>query len=651
MTTTPAPVDRVCRCLAFPPQPEPTTPAPTPSPTPPPGEPTCWNTTTLCKVYDRYPELCGLSATHSLYYGVDASVSCCVCGGGTLSTENLTAVSPQTCNSWKWADVDGADCVSTNCEDGRTYDCLGADSGSSCCGCRGGYGPRQCNGFPGWYDSIGQTCEVYRRGNMCDASRFYADAMNVSAQEACCHCGGGQRSGDCVSVDGWTDMYGNGCTVYLDVLGGFCDLSRRFSSNVSGLSSMEACCHCYGIPAIDSPSSPYPELPSEPLPGSSPNPNIFPDDIMQRYVVTYGPVGTNGSLCQEMCGPRQFMADVEELSSIIDSYAVVPSTTPAPTPTPTPAPTPTPTPAPTPTPTPAPSPPPEGLPEIEFPSTSSPPPLNYSTESPPPLNSTEFSPPPEYPTESPPPVNFPTSTPPGSAGFLWLLDAMDSSLPFTWMPKEDRQSVLTTLLTVLPGSNLEQTCSVCYPLSTPPPLPNVSSPVPLPPDDNNTGVPHNDSDFPYDFPGPLTSPVNNYTESPYNNSTESPYNNSESPTPPPTPLFNYSNFTFDVPESSPIYDDKDFPLHVPESSPIYAYNTSNTSIPKISTTTPPPLPMIKNATISNASNSTPVPIRKPCVDPNKKCPAQGRAIIDCICSCPAPKAMLKRIVSCCPLSM
>ena len=54
-------------------------------------------------------------------------------------------------------------------------------------------------------------------------------------------------------------MYGHGCDAYVDLLGGFCDVSGRFS-NASNVSSMEACCHCGGGDTVTAPmvSSPPP---------------------------------------------------------------------------------------------------------------------------------------------------------------------------------------------------------------------------------------------------------------------------------------------------------------------------------------------------------------------------------------------------------
>jgi len=104
----------------------------------------------------------------------------------------------------------------------------------------------------GWYDIEGlkYDCTWYERDGMCAkyGDKQYYARFGKTANEACCSCGGGRNAGDtktCEDADGWYDKdgpryncgwytEGNNCMEYGSEEGKFC------------LSANEACCACGG---------------------------------------------------------------------------------------------------------------------------------------------------------------------------------------------------------------------------------------------------------------------------------------------------------------------------------------------------------------------------------------------------------------------
>lgn len=95
----------------------------------------------------------------------------------------------------------------------------------------------------GWTDSGGDGCDWYSTGWRCFVSDLYADENGVSANEACCECGGG-ASANCVDDTEWVDSTGDGCDWYAEgVLR--CQLFGGGFEN-DGLTAQDACCVCQG---------------------------------------------------------------------------------------------------------------------------------------------------------------------------------------------------------------------------------------------------------------------------------------------------------------------------------------------------------------------------------------------------------------------
>ncbi len=181
-----------------------------------------------CQVHgDNYPD----------EYGITANIACCACSGGsTGSVPTTTAPVPALAPSPSpiigdicsdsppgWHDSGGSffDCewydLSNSCEwyGDNFADDYGITANIACCACGGGStgsiptpvnpptpapSPTHVNGDvcsnspPGWYDSGGSTydCEWYAQSNKCEwFGDDYADDNGITANIACCACGGG----------------------------------------------------------------------------------------------------------------------------------------------------------------------------------------------------------------------------------------------------------------------------------------------------------------------------------------------------------------------------------------------------------------------------------------------------------------------------
>jgi hypothetical protein len=162
--------------------------------------------------------------------GVTANQACCVCGGGK-DTSNPSPVSTPTsspvaipltssptstpvfCTNFPsgWSDITGPnfDCEyyaqDDNCAKfGDDFENIGATANQACCVCGGGKdtsnpsptsSPVFCTDSPpGWSDSTGPNydCEYYAVNNNCAKFGDMYEVNGVTANQACCVCGGGE---------------------------------------------------------------------------------------------------------------------------------------------------------------------------------------------------------------------------------------------------------------------------------------------------------------------------------------------------------------------------------------------------------------------------------------------------------------------------
>ncbi|KAL7469316.1 hypothetical protein ACHAXS_009583 [Conticribra weissflogii] len=177
-----------------------------------------------------------------------------------------------------WYDILGRNCAwygedPTNCDVyGNQYKNFGKTAQSACCVCGGQqFGERidnvanspvseeskTCWDQPNWYDSTGDGCGWYERGNNCESygSQFPSYREGLTANEACCVCGGGLSSSppasDAPLVPGCSDSPFNWATD----LGIGCEWYGREERNcvefgdkvgTGGKTANEVCCACRG---------------------------------------------------------------------------------------------------------------------------------------------------------------------------------------------------------------------------------------------------------------------------------------------------------------------------------------------------------------------------------------------------------------------
>mmetsp|Transcript_14969 Transcript_14969/g.36470 ORF Transcript_14969/g.36470 Transcript_14969/m.36470 type:complete len:652 (+) Transcript_14969:1978-3933(+) len=144
--------------------------------------------------------------------------------------------------------------------------------------CRG----HNCTNMVGWSDNAFHRCDWYETYDECEKADGYLRPDGVSANEACCFCGGGTSNdgdggsidndrlrgniecydtsdngdnsggttdddgggGTCTNSIGFSDIGGDGCDWYESSNGG-CALAGAFV-NANGISAHEACCICGG---------------------------------------------------------------------------------------------------------------------------------------------------------------------------------------------------------------------------------------------------------------------------------------------------------------------------------------------------------------------------------------------------------------------
>ena len=162
---------------------------------------------------------------------------CCACGGGTTTAKSAPQAPlasntiPEGCydlsvNGAPWADSEGYTCAKYIEEDGwcsaygDDYENDGLTADEACCVCGGGTVPNcydlTANGMH-WTDSQGYTCIDYSDDNSrCDAFGHMYENDGMTANVACCPCGGGcidKRS----NGNDWVDSLGNTCFDYLSL--------------------------------------------------------------------------------------------------------------------------------------------------------------------------------------------------------------------------------------------------------------------------------------------------------------------------------------------------------------------------------------------------------------------------------------------------
>uniref|UniRef100_A0A7S2KPR4 Uncharacterized protein n=1 Tax=Leptocylindrus danicus TaxID=163516 RepID=A0A7S2KPR4_9STRA len=108
------------------------------------------------------------------------------------------------------------------CANGATGAIANLTANKACCACGGGI-PTLCNDVGEWVDSLGRDCDWYSEngdddslgddGTRCrDNDEYYAND-GYTASTACCACGGGVV-GTCADYEGWETADGYGCKWY-----------------------------------------------------------------------------------------------------------------------------------------------------------------------------------------------------------------------------------------------------------------------------------------------------------------------------------------------------------------------------------------------------------------------------------------------------
>ena len=116
-----------------------------------------------------------------------------------------------------------------------------------------------CDNEPGWTDMDGDGCEWYELNEESGCPLFgwvYGANGQMTALEACCHCGGGgdpsnevpaptptTNADNCTDEPGWVDSLGDGCSYYEAFEFPGCPLEGSFA-DANGLEAWDACCHC-----------------------------------------------------------------------------------------------------------------------------------------------------------------------------------------------------------------------------------------------------------------------------------------------------------------------------------------------------------------------------------------------------------------------
>ncbi len=254
-------------------------PAPTPAPSPDCVEDTSWRDSLgfFCDFYELV-DTPGCPVYGNLYDGGmgTAGEACCHCGGG--SAVNGTGPFPTPAptipcfDDASWLDIYGDSCDWYEVNDligcptyGAISDWIGTTANEACCHCGGGE-PEFCSNYDSWIDTFGDSCNWYVI-NDAEGCPQHGDTENVegvTATEACCHCGGGNTgaptpaptvTAGCINVLGWTDTCGHDCSFYEESETCLFDTICAGGSDMGPLG--EACCYCGGGTA-DNVVTPFP---------------------------------------------------------------------------------------------------------------------------------------------------------------------------------------------------------------------------------------------------------------------------------------------------------------------------------------------------------------------------------------------------------
>jgi hypothetical protein len=166
----------------------------------------------------------GSNYGNAIFGGKTAKQACCICGGGRMvgGSQPTPTMSPITL---------APTMQSTGCIDKPE----------------------------GWHDSDGPsfTCLWYGMGNNCQNFGDRYERLGVTANEACCTCGGGTKTsmvptraptkkspGPCADYPGWHDADGSifDCAWYSE--GTRCEVFGNIWIGAGGLTAQEACCAC-----------------------------------------------------------------------------------------------------------------------------------------------------------------------------------------------------------------------------------------------------------------------------------------------------------------------------------------------------------------------------------------------------------------------
>jgi hypothetical protein len=122
-----------------------------------------------------------------------------------------------------------------------------------------------CVDSPDWYDIFWDNCDWYASSPFnCEVSDDYANEVGVTANMACCVCGGGSTAstpgpthavppptpsptyegGGCVDTPGWHDIFLDNCDWYASSPVN-CDWYGQYA-NKGGVTAFMACCVCGG---------------------------------------------------------------------------------------------------------------------------------------------------------------------------------------------------------------------------------------------------------------------------------------------------------------------------------------------------------------------------------------------------------------------
>ena len=242
--------------------------------------------------YTGYDDDFSNSDWYCLYYGyvendigVNASVACCACGGGTLRDPDAPSDTPSVSMVPTVSAHPSVSAKPTECEDPITN----------------------------WTDSVGDGCWWYEDYG-CEDAEWYADWNGVTAIDACCVCldfvlvddyyptqepsislepsTSASPTSICVDMKDWSNSYGWDCDVfddgeYYNDTDWYC-LYYGYVENDMGVNASVACCACGGG-ALRDPDAPSDTPSVSMIPTASTNPSAsICVDLVPDWTDYYG---------------------------------------------------------------------------------------------------------------------------------------------------------------------------------------------------------------------------------------------------------------------------------------------------------------------------------------------------------------------------